>query len=335
MKQTKHFDSDWIHNYPQRYPKRKKFVKLIRSEIKHRAALKLAREEKEAAELLEQMKKEGLEISSTNLEGGGGGNDGNNDGRPLVDLNSKLELSKKNYILRKRLIYQPEVDAASSLVGKRIELLEGKAWRRSVIAAVKIDWIQDGLVPKASHKIVPVDEREKKNGPSSWEDLGRRRWYERQEVKVKEVDEEAAARWKANELRRAEIEQEKIEEEKREIDKLNRREEWVNGLRKDEEDRKIASLSSARLIFEKFANKVAKASIGKAAIHLKMIRITGDYRVNTCLVFLMLEINKYMNISLSLFLFVFIELLFFTVPPPLIYQYSNSKPHTPCSKLPI
>lgn len=110
--------------------------------------------------------------------------------------------------------------------------------------------------------------------------MGKRRWYERKEVKVKEVDEGAAARWKANELRRAEIETEKKEEEKREVDKLKRREEWVVGLQKDEEDRKFESLAKARVIFENFATRAAKASIGKASINLKIIRITGDYRVS-------------------------------------------------------
>jgi hypothetical protein len=156
-KEQKHFDSDWIHNYPQRYPKRKKFVKLIREEIKHRAMLKQAREEKEAKALLERMKAEGLEDPTLVRTA------------PLPEVNAKLEASKKGYIARKRLIYQPEVDIAESLVGKRIELLEGRAWKRSVVAAVKIDWVQDGLVPHATHKIVPVDEREKKNGPATWE----------------------------------------------------------------------------------------------------------------------------------------------------------------------
>jgi ribosomal protein L9 len=110
--------------------------------------------------------------------------------------------------------------------------------------------------------------------------LGKRRWYERQEVKVKEVDEEAAARWKANELRRQEIEKEKKEEEEREKAKLARREEWVEGLQRDELERKVESLAKSRAIFENFARKAAKASIGKSAINLKVIRITGDYRVH-------------------------------------------------------
>jgi len=264
---SKHFDSDWIHNYPQRYPKRKKFVKLIRNEIIHRAKLKVARQEKEEAELKALIEAEGADNVTLTSSA------------PPRATNARLEASRKAYTLRKRSLYQTEVDTAGALVGKRIEILEGRAWQRSVVSAVKIDWVQDGLVPKATHKIVPVNEKEKKNGPASWEDLSRRRWYERVEVKVKEVDEEAAARWKANEVRRAEIEKEKEEDALKEKLKLERREEWANGLRSDEEARRQESLEKSRALFEKFNRKAAKSSLGKGAINLKMLRVIGDYRI--------------------------------------------------------
>ena len=48
-------------------------------------------------------------------------------------------------------------------------LLVGAAWQRSILVECRIEWIEDGLVPRPLHKVLPVDDNERKSGPPSWE----------------------------------------------------------------------------------------------------------------------------------------------------------------------
>lgn len=65
-----------------------------------------------------------------------------------------------------------QIDAANALVGKAIMVLLGPVWGRAVIGECRVEWVEDGLVPRPLHKIIPVDETERKNGPASWEVRG-------------------------------------------------------------------------------------------------------------------------------------------------------------------
>jgi len=202
--ETRHFDSDAVHvGYPQRYEEKKHFIKMIKSEIKARAKSRARAAAKEAKELEASIEREKGEAALL-AAGQGGGKSGTKEkdkkkktaaegaasagkneaggpsqpkGNTAEDhLAAKLEISKRAFLDRKRLKYQPEIDAAEALAGKRIEVLWGSDWQRAVVEACRIEWVQDGLIPKPLHKVVPVDDKERTCGEPVWEDLGKRRW---------------------------------------------------------------------------------------------------------------------------------------------------------------
>ena len=196
--ETKHFDSDAVHiGYPQRYEEKKHFIKMIKSEMKARAKSRARAAAKEAAELEAAIEREKGEAALLAASGGGGKMSGKKEKKKPAagaaneatgtassqpkdaaedHLAAKLEVSKRAYLDRKRLKYQPEIDAAEALAGKRIEVLWGSDWQRAVVEACRIEWVQDGLIPKPLHKVVPVDEKERTCGQPVWEDLSKRRW---------------------------------------------------------------------------------------------------------------------------------------------------------------
>jgi hypothetical protein len=187
----KAWDSDWLHEYPQRYKRRKDFIRLIKLELKAKAkkrARAVAKQEAEVAEAIAREEGEALlAMTEAKGEGGGGGGDdmsaltgeGGGGGQPPNSKSkterasdkqtARLEKSRLAFRERKRDVYKPEVDTANALVGKRIEMLVGTKWQRSMISECRIDWINDGLVPRPVHKIVPVDDSERKNGIPTWE----------------------------------------------------------------------------------------------------------------------------------------------------------------------
>ena len=99
------------------------------------------------------------------------------------------------------------IDAAMRLVGRKIQiLLPGNAdWQRAIISECKIEWVEGGLKAEPWHQITVVDEserRKKSAGAPTWQELTKRRWYERRAAPISEKDREAEARWQATKARR-------------------------------------------------------------------------------------------------------------------------------------
>jgi hypothetical protein len=118
---SKHWDNDWIHQYPQRYANRKVFVKLITQELKKRAKLRAGKAKADQAELDAILQREEAEESAL------AASEADIPNIPEVavltrkqlkeaaekeaenNLIAKLERSKRNYVKRKRDIFQAEV----------------------------------------------------------------------------------------------------------------------------------------------------------------------------------------------------------------------------------
>jgi hypothetical protein len=94
-----------------------------------------------------------------------------------------------------------------------------------------------------------------------------------------EVDEEAAARWKENEARRQQLEEEKRVEVAKEAAKMAQREGYVSRLLGDEDERRRSAMKLATEKFESFAKKISKTFLARDAIRQKTDRIVGDYRI--------------------------------------------------------
>jgi len=285
----KHFDSDWVHGgYPQRYRQKRDFIRMVKREMKERSkkrAVEAAAEAEAMADAIAAAQGESLlaaeEAPAGSLGGATGGTTGGGPahGHTVDRKTARLELSKRAYIARKRSAFQPELDAANMLVGKKLEVLLGTEWQRSTIAECRVDWVDGGTVPQPLHKVVPVDATERKCGPASWEDLGKRRWYERKASVIAEGDEAAAARFQANEARRLRV----IEERKLEAEalaaKLDAREAWVDGLVGAEEAKRAAGLAAAAAHFEAYYRRISSTHLAREIIGVKTKRILADFRI--------------------------------------------------------